>query len=108
MNELSIYSEIEKDGFVFKTEDIQNFHLLKIITEGNPGSLKVMLQIYKTQEYEDILVFVNKIWKQKIIGARLWYIYKNECNLNIDELLSKDLTIFTDDYFYEKFEKYIK
>jgi hypothetical protein len=108
MDELSIYSQIEKYDFVFKIEDIKNIHVLKIITEGNPGSVTVMLQIYKTQQDHDILLFINKIWKQKIIGARLWYIYKNECNLNIDELLSKDLMIFTDDYFYEKFEKYIK
>ena len=37
MDELSIYSQIEKDDFMFKTEDIQNIHVLKIITEGNPG-----------------------------------------------------------------------
>lgn len=107
MDELSIYSRIEKVDFIFKTEDIKNNNVLKIITNGNPGSVTIMLQIYKTQQDDDILVFINKIWKQKIIGTRLWYIYKNECNLDIDELLSKDLTPFTDDYFYEKFERYI-
>jgi hypothetical protein len=107
MDELSIYSQIEKDDFMFKTENIKNIHVLKIITEGNPGSVTVMLEIYKTQQDDDILVFINQIWKQKIIGARLWYIYKNKCNLNIDELLSKDLTPFSDDYFNEKFEKYL-
>ena len=107
MDELSIYSRIEKVDFIYKTEDIKNNNVLKIITNGNPGSVTIMLQIYKTQQDDDILVFINKIWKQKIIGTRLWYIYKNECNLDIDELLSKDLTPFTDDYFYEKFERYI-
>lgn len=107
MDALSIYSRIEKDDFAFKLEDIQTLQVLKIITSGNPGSVTVMLEIYKTQQDEDIVLFLNKLWKQKIIGARLWYIYKNECNQNIIELLSKDLTPFTDNYFYENFEKYI-
>jgi hypothetical protein len=49
---------------------------------------------------------VNKLWKQKIIGTRLWYIYNNECKFDIDELLSIEIDKFTDEYFYEKFEKY--
>ena len=66
-----------------------------------------MLGVYKTNDQNKILIFLNKIWKQKILGSRLWFIYKNECNKNVDELLSKDLTPFTNDYFYHKFEKYI-
>ena len=107
MDELSIYSRIENDDFAFNIEDIQKIQSFSIITKGNPGSVAIMLDIYKTQQDEDIVIFLNKIWKQKIIGPRLWYIYKNEFNQNIQELLSKDLTQFTNDYFYEKFEKFI-
>jgi hypothetical protein len=108
MDKSSIYSQTENNDIVFKIEDVQNIQVFKIITGGNPGSVTIMTEIYKTQQDEDILIFINKILKQNITGARLWYIYKNECNLNIHELLSKDLTPFTDDYFYDKFEKYIK
>lgn len=102
------YLRMQSDSnFQFKIEDIQNVEVFSIITEGNPGSVTVMLEIYKTQQDADILTFINKIWKQKITGARLWYIYKNECNRNMEELLSKDLTPFDNDYFYEKLERYI-
>lgn len=104
MNELNIHLDT---SFEFTIEDIDNISIFSIITKGNPGSTSVMLEIYKTQQDEDILTFLNKIWKQQIIGARLWYIYKNECNRTIQELLSKDLSPFTNEYFYEKFEKYI-
>jgi len=107
MYELSIYSRIEKDEFAFKIEDIQKIEVFCIITEGNPGAVAVMLKIYETQQDEDIVTFLNKIWKQKIIGTRLWYIYKNEVNQNVEELLSKNLTPFTNCYFYDKFEKYL-
>ncbi len=107
MDKSSIYSQIYEDDFEFKIDNIQSLEVLSLITKGNPGSVTVMLEIYKTQQNEDIAIFLNKIWKHKIVGARLWYIYKNECNYSITELLSKDLTLFTDDYFYEKFEKFI-
>ena len=107
MDELNIYSRIEGDNFEFKIMDISKIETLGILTGGNPGAVSVMLEIYKTYQEEEICVFINKIWKQQIIGARLWYIFKNECNLNISQLLSKDLTSFTKEYFHEKFEKYI-
>ena len=107
MDELSMYSRIKQHDFAFNIEDIQKIQAFSIITKGNPGSVAIMLEIYKTLQDEDIVIFLNKIWKQQIIGARLWYIYKNEFNQNIEELLSKDLTPFTNDYFYEKFEKFI-
>jgi hypothetical protein len=107
MDELNIYSRIKNDDFEFKIMDINKIDILSILTGGNPGSVRVMLEIYKTYQEEEICVFINKIWKKQIIGTRLWYIYKNECNHNISQLLSKDLTPFTKEYFYEKFEKYI-
>lgn len=107
MEDFSIFTRISNDNFEFKIEDVENISVLSLITEGNPGSVSVMLELYRTRQSDEIVLFLNKIWKQKITGARLWYIYKNECNHNSSELLSKDLTSFTNDYFYEKFEKYI-
>jgi hypothetical protein len=107
MDELNIFLRAEDDNFEFKITDIGKIETLSIITKGNPGAVSVMLEIYKTYQEEDILLFLNKIWKQQIIGSRLWYIYKNECNRNINELLSKDLIPFTKEYFLEKFEKYL-
>ena len=107
MDELNIFLRIENDNFEFNLTDINRIETLSIITKGNPGSVSVMLEIYKTYQEDEICVFLNKIWKKQIIGCRLWYIYKNECNRNISELLSKDLTPFSKEYFYEKFEKYI-
>lgn len=103
MNDYSIYSRIQKDDFVFKIDDVENIIILSLITEGNPGSVTVMLELYRTRQSDEIVLFLNKIWKQKITGSRLWYIYKNECNQNAEELLSKDLSPFDDKYFYEKY-----
>ena len=55
-------------------------------------------------EPEFLYEFYKKLIDNKITGSRLWYIYKNECFKDIDELISKDLTPFTDSYFYEKFD----
>lgn len=107
MDELNIFSRIEKDNFEFNITDITTIEIFTIITKGNPGAVKVLVDIYKTDDINNILIFLNKIWQFQIIGSRLWYIYKNECNMNIGELLSKDLTPFTEEYFYEKFEKYL-
>lgn len=107
MDQLNIFNRIEKEDFEFKISDINTIEIISIITEGNPGCLTVILEIYKNEDIDNILTFFNKIWKQKIIGSRLWYVYKNECNHNIKDLLSKDLSIFTKEYFHEKFERYI-
>ena len=106
MDELNIYSRIENDDFEFKIMDINKIDTLSILTGGNPGSVSVMLEIYKTYQEEEICVFINKIWKKQIIGPRLWYIYKNEAKFDINNLVNLNVSKFTNDYFYEKFEKY--
>jgi hypothetical protein len=82
---------------------------LTLLSKGNPGCLTILLQILKNKnlDYKTALSFFTNINEKQILGARLWYIYKNECNENINKLLSIDLTPFTDEYFYEKYEKYI-
>ena len=82
--------------------------LLYLIVQGNPGCLTVILKILNSENLDSkrVMLFFDKIFEKHIFGSRLWYIYKNECNQNINELVYKDLTQFTDEYFYEKFEKF--
>lgn len=79
--------------------------MLYILSEGNPGALTLLLQIAKEKEKDINLMkfFFIKIYQHQITGSRLWYIHKNECNKDIDQLLNKDLIPFTDEYFWEKF-----
>ena len=107
MDPLNIFNRIEEDDFEFILSDIDKIENFTIITQGNPGCVTVMLEIYKNELPNNILIFLNKIWKKQIIGARLWYIYKNEFNRNIENLLSKDLSQYTSEYFKERFERYI-
>jgi hypothetical protein len=79
---------------------------LSSITEGNPGAHSVMHNLMTSNyDHEFLTEFYKKLIDNKITGSRLWYIYKNECFYNINELVFKDLTPFTDSYFYEKFER---
>ncbi len=97
------------DNLIINDNNINDISLLYILSNGNPGALTVLLQIAKEKEKEIDLMknFFIKIYQYQITGSRLWYIYKNECNKNINELLNKDLTSFTNEYFWEKFEKHI-
>lgn len=88
-------------------EDVENFELLSVLTQNNPGACNIVIELIKNIEGEELSIFFNKIIIKNILGARLWYIYKNECNHNIRQLVEKDLTPFNDKYFYEKFEKFI-
>lgn len=79
---------------------------------GNPGAYKVIDELFKTfkldhTKYDLIMNFIKNILNRDIVGARLWYIYKNEAKFNINELLNSNLDLFTNEYFYDKFEKYI-
>jgi hypothetical protein len=107
MNESNIYKRYLNPDFEIKVDELNNSDVLTILTECNPGANRVVLELYKIEDNTLILDFINKLFKQNITGARLWYIYKNECNQRILDLLSVDLTMFTNEYFYKKFERYI-
>ena len=81
--------------------------LFQLLSKGNPGTCMVLMKLIEDIDSEILIDFFYEIIDRDIIGARLWYIYKNECNRNIGELINKDLALFTDHYFHEKFEKYI-
>ena len=50
---------------------------------------------------------IKDLMNKNIVGTRLWYIYKNEAKLNINNLLSINLNQFTNEYFFNKFEKFL-
>lgn len=80
--------------------------------EGNPGAYTVVSKLFEIIESDEtkhdmIMNLIEDLMNKKIVGARLWYIYKNEAKLNINNLLTINLEQFTDEYFYNKFEKYL-
>ena len=86
--------------------------IMLALGDGNPGAYKVVVELFKVLELDEtkeklITDFIKNLLTRDIVGARLWYIYKNEAKLNINELLNSNLDLFTTEYFYEKFEKYI-
>ena len=86
---------------------VQEFQVFRVLSGGNPGACNVLFELLENIDSKNLDDFFVKILNKEIVGSRLWYIYKNECNNNINELIDKDLTQFNDAYFYEKFEKYI-
>lgn len=96
-------------NLLFDENNRETAILFYILSDGNPGATSILSQFIKQNEndIDSLKHFLKKIYKSQIIGSRLWYIYKNECNKDINELINKDLTPFTNKYFYEKLEKYI-
>ena len=81
------------------------------LAEGNPGAHTVVAKMLKLIEEDDtkntdIMIFIGKLLNNKIVGARLWYTFKNEANSDINKFINLDLSQFTNEYFFEKFEKY--
>lgn len=101
----------------FTIEELLQFSDSKLIMlalgEGNPGAYKVVVELFKVIELDNtknelIINLINDLLTKNIVGERLWYIYKNEAKLEIHNLIYSNLDQFTDEYFYEKFEKYTK
>lgn len=82
------------------------------LSNGNPGAVTVVTKLLHvmeedTDKKEDIITFLNTVLERNIVGARLWYLYKNEAKLDIHKLLQLELDQFDDMYFHNKFEKYM-
>jgi hypothetical protein len=101
----------------FTMEELLQFSDSKLIMlalgDGNPGAYKVVVELFKVIELDEtknelIISLIKQLMSKNIVGARLWYIYKNEAKLDIHNLIYANLDQFTDEYFYEKFEKYTK
>lgn len=95
------------------TDEMKNSMLvLYALGEGNPGAYTVVSKIYNLIEEDEtknvvVMEFIRNLLIKNITGARLWYIYKNEANYDANRLTQLDLNQFTNDYFYNKFEKFI-
>ena len=81
--------------------------------DNNPGAYSVVSIIINeidinSSKKEIIMEFIKELLNRHIVGTRLWYIYKNEAKLNINNLFELNFEKFDDEYFYEKFEKYMK
>ena len=91
------------NNYKFRFDDISKPEIMFIVTKGNPGAINLIVNLFKLLTKEELCNFLNKIWKQKLIGERLWYIYKNECKFDVNSLLSRDLSIYDDEYFQKAF-----
>jgi len=85
--------------------------VLYALGQGNPGAYTVIAKLYNLVEIDSsnntiVSNFIRDALINNISGSRLWYIFKNEANNDINTLISLNLSLFTDEYFYEKFEKY--
>ena len=81
------------------------FILIYSLTHGNSQALYILSEIQ--QKYLDdniIKEFYGRLFKYKIVGHRLYYIYLNECDCDVERLMDIDFTNFTDEYFIEKYK----
>lgn len=89
-----------------------NMLILYALGDSNPGAYTVVSKLYEILEQnetnnEKVIAFITNLLELNICGARLWYIFKNEATTDVNKLITLDLTNFTDEYFYDRFEKYI-
>jgi len=92
---------------LFENFEHENLTIFCLLSNGNPGACIVLANLLNDIDSPMLVQFLKKLWTKKIIGVRLWYIYKNECSQDIQQFITKDLEPFDDEYFYEKFEKYV-
>jgi hypothetical protein len=84
---------------LFDNFEEEQFSIFYILSDGNIGAFTILLNLQNEIDQSILIRFLKNIWKQKILGDRLWYIYRNECNSDIQQLLKKDLRTFDDMYF---------
>lgn len=100
--------------FNFNMDNISASEITDIMLElgqRNPGAYTVVSKLFEMLEsdksIQDLSIkLIKNLITKKIVGTRLWYIYKNEANFDIKKLLNLDLDQFSREYFYDKFEKY--
>lgn len=94
-----------------KLENMSELHLIMIaLGDKNPGAYTIVSKLFSEiredkSKLNQTMNFIKNLLERDIVGARLWYIYKNESELNINKLLELNLDRFDNTYFYEKFEK---
>jgi hypothetical protein len=101
-------------NFNFNMENMNVSEIADIMLElgqKNPGGYTVVTKLFELLDSDkptQILTkkLIKNLITKNIVGTRLWYIYKNEANFDINKLLNIDLDQFSNEYFYDKFEKY--
>lgn len=96
---------IQDVDFAFELEDIYDIQTFYLLSEGNPGAYTALILLTKHWDAPSVLDLYNRLWRHRVMGWRLWYVYKIECQKDLSKLRSLDFTLFTDEYFYEKMEK---
>ena len=64
------------------------FSIFCILSDGNISAFTILLGLQNEIEIPRLIPFLKNLWKQKIIGDRLWYIYQNQCNESIPKSLT--------------------
>jgi hypothetical protein len=87
---------------------------LAALGNKNPGAFNVASELTKYMKNvsepnlrKNIINFILKLLDKNITGSRLWYIYKNEADCNVNNLVELNLNRFTSEYFYEAYEQYL-
>ena len=93
------------------SESCNSILIMLALGGSNPGACTVVSKLFEIIENDQtkndlVMNIIQKLLNNNIIGSRLWYIFKNEAKKNINELFIINLDQFTNEYFYEKFEKY--
>ena len=57
------------------------------MSEGNPGAISVMMQMFKKDPMA--LIILCHLDDMKIYGSNIWICYKDQCNEDIDLFIEK-------------------
>ena len=105
---MSLNDEITEEEL---SESCNSILIMLALGGSNPGACTVVSKLFEIIENDQtkndlVMNIIQKLLNNNIIVSRLWYIFKNEAKKNINELFIINLDQFTNEYFYEKFEKY--
>lgn len=91
------------------TDNLNENQLIALICGGIPGTYAIMSHIINEYNPEDEeekeekeVVFLKNIINNRIFGSKLYYVWKNNCKKNYDELIEHNFDQYDDAYFLDK------
>lgn len=84
------------------TMEIINKEMIGLICAGLPGTCVIMAHIIQDYSTDKMVIFLKNIITNKIFGAKLYYVWKHECNKSYDELIDHNFDLYDDAYFLNK------